>query len=103
MIEARGVVYAAGGHPILHGVSARFEPGRLHLILGPNGAGKSTFVKVLSRLLRPQQGQVLYGGGDGGPQSERAVAGRGGGGSPAGGVALSPLGRPGGGVGPPPP
>ena len=75
-IEARGIVYAAGGHPILHGVSARFEPGRLHLILGPNGAGKSTFVKVLSRLLRPQQGQVLYGGEDVAHQSEQALAER---------------------------
>jgi len=76
MIEARGIVYAAGGHPILHGVSASFEPGRLHLILGPNGAGKSTFVKVLSRLLRPQQGQVLYGGEDVAHQSEQALAER---------------------------
>ncbi|HET9211566.1 MAG TPA: heme ABC transporter ATP-binding protein [Thermoanaerobaculia bacterium] len=75
-IEARGVVYAAGGHPILHGVSARFEPGRLHLILGPNGAGKSTFVKVLSRLLRPQKGQVLYGGEDVAHQSEQTLAER---------------------------
>jgi heme transport system ATP-binding protein len=76
VIEARGVVYAAGGHPILHGLSARFEPGRLHLILGPNGAGKSTFVKVLSRLLRPQKGQVLYGGEDIVHQSEQALAER---------------------------
>lgn len=76
MIEARGVAYAAGGHPILHGVSATFEPGRLHLILGPNGAGKSTLVKVLSRLLRPQEGQVLYEGTDISRESELALAGR---------------------------
>src|SRR4051812_50063712 len=91
-IEARGIVYAAGGHPILHGVSARFEPGRLHLILGPNGAGKSTLIKVLSRLLRPQKGQVLYGGEDVAHQSERALAeGRGGAGA-GGRDALSRLG-----------
>src|SRR6476469_9536821 len=76
MIEARGVVYAAGGHPILHGLSARFEPGRLHLILGPNGAGKSTFVKVLSRLLRPQKGQVLYEDTDISRETEQALAER---------------------------
>jgi len=75
-IEARGIVYAAGSHPILHGVSARFEPGRLHLIIGPNGAGKSTFVKVLSRLLRPREGQVLYNGEDVVHQSEQALAER---------------------------
>jgi iron complex transport system ATP-binding protein len=76
MIEARGVVYAAGGHPILHGISAAFEPGRLHLIIGPNGAGKSTLVKVLARLLRPQAGQVLYGGENIATQSEQALAER---------------------------
>jgi iron complex transport system ATP-binding protein len=76
VIEARGVVYAAGGHPILHGLSARFEPGRLHLILGPNGAGKSTFVKVLSRLLRPQKGQVLYEDTDISRETEQALAER---------------------------
>src|SRR3954464_7549288 len=97
MIEARGVVYAAGGHPILHGVSARFEPGRLHLILGPNGAGKSTLIKVLSRLLRPQQGQVLYGGEDVAHQSERALAERRGGGPPALASATPRPCRPGGG------
>jgi iron complex transport system ATP-binding protein len=76
MIEARGIIYAAGSHPILHGVSASFEAGRLHLILGPNGAGKSTLVKVLARLLRPDSGQVLYGGADVSGQSERALAER---------------------------
>ncbi|MFY9820593.1 MAG: heme ABC transporter ATP-binding protein [Thermoanaerobaculia bacterium] len=76
MIEARSIVYGAGGHPILHGVSAIFSPGRLHLLIGPNGAGKSTLVKVLSRLLRPQQGEVLYGGVDVRGVSERELAGR---------------------------
>jgi iron complex transport system ATP-binding protein len=76
MIEARGVTYAAGTHPILHGVSAAFEPGRLHLILGPNGAGKSTLVKVLARLLRPGTGHVLYGGADVAGWNERALAER---------------------------
>jgi ABC-type hemin transport system ATPase subunit len=44
MIEARDIAWEAGGREILRGVSAEFEPGRLHLIIGPNGAGKSTFV-----------------------------------------------------------
>jgi len=64
MIEARDIVYEAGGHEILRGLSADFNPGRLHLIIGPNGAGKSTFVKVLSRLLKPKAGRVAYAGVD---------------------------------------
>ncbi len=76
MIEGRDIVYAAGSHEILHGVSATFEPGRLHLIIGPNGAGKSTLVKVLSRLLKPRSGQVLYGGADVARAGEQALAQR---------------------------
>ncbi len=34
------------------------------MIIGPNGAGKSTLIKVLARLLRPQEGKVLYEGAD---------------------------------------
>ncbi len=64
MLTATGIVYRAGRRTLLDGVSASFEPGRLHLVIGPNGAGKSTFIKVLSRLVRPAAGRVLYGGDD---------------------------------------
>jgi iron complex transport system ATP-binding protein len=76
MIEARDIVYAAGGHPILHGVSASFAAGRLHLIIGPNGAGKSTLVKLLARLIRPRSGQVLYDGADVAREGEPTLARR---------------------------
>jgi len=76
MIEARDIAYEAGGREILHGVSAVFEPGRLHLIIGPNGAGKSTFVKVLSRLLKPKAGEVRYGGADIARVAEQSLAER---------------------------
>jgi iron complex transport system ATP-binding protein len=56
--------------------SARFEPGRLHLIMGANGAGKSTLIKLLARLLRPDEGRVLYGSGDVARWSERELAQR---------------------------
>jgi iron complex transport system ATP-binding protein len=64
MLEARDIAYRVGDKALLSGVSVAFEPGRLHLVIGPNGAGKSTLVKVLARLLRPHEGQVLYEGAD---------------------------------------
>jgi iron complex transport system ATP-binding protein len=75
-IEGIDLVYSAGDHPILHGVSVAFAPGRLHLILGPNGAGKSTLVKILARLLKPQGGVVRYGGQDVARASEASLAER---------------------------
>ncbi|HEY2093056.1 MAG TPA: heme ABC transporter ATP-binding protein [Thermoanaerobaculia bacterium] len=74
MLDARDIVFRAGGNVLLDRVSAAFEPARLHLIIGANGAGKSTFVRVLSRLLRPDEGRVTYGGADAAHWSERDLA-----------------------------
>jgi iron complex transport system ATP-binding protein len=52
------------GRRIVDSVSARFEPGRLHLVVGPNGAGKSTFLKMLGGEVRADSGHVRYGEAD---------------------------------------
>ena len=62
MLEAKNVTYRAGSRDLISQVSISFGPEKLHLIIGPNGAGKSTLIKVLSRSLRPQAGQVFYDG-----------------------------------------
>jgi iron complex transport system ATP-binding protein len=64
MLTATDLVFRASGRVLIDHFSARFEPGRLHIIMGANGAGKSTLIKMLARLLRPDEGQVLYGGSD---------------------------------------
>ena len=76
MVEADNIGFRAGHRDLLSGVTARFDPGRLHLIIGANGAGKSTLVKVLSRLLRPATGRVLYDGREIGHATERDLARR---------------------------
>lgn len=76
MLEADNIIYRAGSRELLSGVSVTFAPGKLHLIIGPNGAGKSTLIKVLSRHLRPQVGQVTYDGIDAGRESELSLAKR---------------------------
>lgn len=76
MLIATDLVFRANGKALIDGISARFEPGRLHLILGPNGAGKSTLIKLLARLLRPEKGHVLYDGTDAAHWHERELAQR---------------------------
>jgi iron complex transport system ATP-binding protein len=61
MLAATDLVFRAGGRTLIDGISATFDPGRLHLMIGPNGAGKSTLVKLLARLLRPHAGSIAYG------------------------------------------
>jgi iron complex transport system ATP-binding protein len=76
MLEASNITFRVGNRALIYGVSARFAPGRLHLIVGPNGAGKSTLIKVLARLLRPDTGTVKYEGADVHKESEFDLAKR---------------------------
>lgn len=41
-------------------VSFKINPGEILGYLGPNGAGKSTTVKILTGLLKPSSGKILY-------------------------------------------
>jgi heme exporter protein A len=49
-----------GDRHVLQGVSARIEPKELLHISGPNGTGKTTLLRVVSGLLRPEQGSVTW-------------------------------------------
>jgi len=49
-----------GRHRALAGVEVSLEQGRLCALLGPNGAGKSTMLGVVSTLVRPSSGRVVY-------------------------------------------
>lgn len=52
------------GIPAVSDVSFQAGPGEIVGFLGPNGAGKSTTVKVITGLLRPNDGRVLFDGRD---------------------------------------
>lgn len=60
MVEARGLEYCAGGATILKDVDVQFRENRFNVILGPNGAGKSTLLKIVTGLMQPWAGEVLY-------------------------------------------
>ncbi len=52
------------GFRALDGVDLRVEEGTIHAVIGPNGAGKTTLFNLLSGLLIPTRGRVLFGGED---------------------------------------
>ncbi len=63
LLELHDVHAGYGAGPdILKGMSLQIEEGRSHCVIGPNGAGKSTLLKVISGLLRPRSGQVVFQG-----------------------------------------
>jgi heme exporter protein A len=49
-----------GDRHVLQGVSAEVSPKELLHISGPNGTGKTTLLRVVSGLLRPEQGSVSW-------------------------------------------
>ena len=62
MLQAIDVSKTFGDTPILCGVSLDIADGEFACIVGRSGSGKSTLLNVLSTLLKPDQGQVVYQG-----------------------------------------
>jgi ABC-2 type transport system ATP-binding protein len=52
------------GIPAVEDVSFQVAPGEIIGFLGPNGAGKSTTVKMITGMLRPNDGHVFFHGRD---------------------------------------
>src|SRR5580693_10364899 len=63
-IQAEGLVKVFGRTRALDGIDLQVRAGTILGMLGPNGAGKTTTVRVLTTLLRPDQGTALVAGYD---------------------------------------
>ena len=64
MLEASALSKSYASIPAVSNVSFSLEPGQVLGCLGPNGSGKSTTVKMLTGLLQPTRGKVLFRGED---------------------------------------
>jgi iron complex transport system ATP-binding protein len=64
MLDVNNIHFSIDDKKILDGISARFEPRKIHGIIGPNGSGKSTLLKNICRIWEPQSGSVVINGKD---------------------------------------
>src|SRR5919204_514954 len=62
VLEARDVTVRFGGLTALDAVSLAVPPRHVLGVIGPNGAGKTTLLNVLCGFIRPDAGEVLFGG-----------------------------------------
>src|SRR6476659_2384649 len=60
LLEAKRLSKSYAGLPAVDDVSFSIAPGEILGYLGPNGSGKSTTVKMLTGLIEPTSGGLLY-------------------------------------------
>lgn len=63
MLSVEHITKRYGKFTALEDISLTFSPG-VYGLLGPNGAGKTTMIKMLTTLLFPTEGQILWDGED---------------------------------------
>lgn len=71
ILETHDLTKIFHGQTALAGVSLRVQRGTVYGLLGPNGAGKSTTLKLITGLLRPTRGEIVF---DGAPWSRAALS-----------------------------
>jgi len=62
LLELRQVTKLFSGIPAVRDVSFVARPGEVTGYLGPNGSGKSTTLKMITGLIEPSAGQILFQG-----------------------------------------
>ncbi len=62
IMECRQIAKNYGKSQAVRNATTVFEEGAVHGLLGANGAGKTTLLHIISGLIYPSQGQVLYDG-----------------------------------------
>jgi putative ABC transport system ATP-binding protein len=75
VLQAIDVSKTFGGTQVLRGVSVDIEDGEFACVVGRSGSGKSTLLNVLSTLLKPDQGKVVYRGREVSSLSESQING----------------------------
>jgi iron complex transport system ATP-binding protein len=63
-LRAENLRFSYGGQRVIDGVTLTVAPGDRLALVGPNGSGKSTLIRLLSGVLRPEEGRVLLEGRD---------------------------------------
>ena len=61
-LALRGITAAYGAFPVLKDVSLELRSGRTVAVVGESGSGKSTTARVITGLLKPKAGDVLFRG-----------------------------------------
>ncbi|GAA2675564.1 MULTISPECIES: ABC transporter ATP-binding protein [Nonomuraea] len=59
-LRTAGLTKSFGGVRAVDDVTVEIAEGRINGLIGPNGSGKTTFFNLVTGLIRPDEGRVLY-------------------------------------------
>lgn len=62
LLEMRGITKIYGRTTVLNNVDFSVRAGEVHALVGENGAGKSTLIKILSGIVKPENGKIYING-----------------------------------------
>ena len=62
ILEAKDCVMRFSGLTAVKNFSCSLEPGHIYGLIGTNGAGKTTVINMLSGVLRPTSGEIIFDG-----------------------------------------
>ena len=62
VLELKGITKAFPGVKALDRVQFQLKPGEIHALMGENGAGKSTFIKIITGVHLPDEGEIYLNG-----------------------------------------
>jgi len=62
LLDIRDLKVTFGGLDALSGLNFRVDEGEIVSVIGPNGAGKTTFFNLISGLVAPTEGEILFEG-----------------------------------------
>ena len=62
ILSISGITKNFGGLTVLDGIDMDIEQGKLYQLIGPNGSGKTTLINVISGLLKPDDGKIIFDG-----------------------------------------
>ncbi|MFP4697827.1 MAG: sugar ABC transporter ATP-binding protein [Eubacteriales bacterium] len=62
ILELKGITKIFPGVKALDKVNFQLKKGQIHALMGENGAGKSTFIKVITGVHQPEEGEIFLNG-----------------------------------------
>lgn len=62
ILKIKGISKSFYATQALKNVSLEIKPGEIHAIVGENGAGKSTLMNILTGIVQPDEGEIIFKG-----------------------------------------